>query len=499
MSDVQAMGTQDKTAPGPASGGRVRDWVDRVAGLRYFAFIEVALFLGVGLVLDTWLLAQDRFWQVSPHPFWAIVLLVALQYGTREAVLTALAVSVALLVGNMPDRSIHDDEFSYLFAILHLPMMWFTAAVLLGEIRMRQIRERDSLKEHWEASRKREGDLTRAYERLQRIRDNLESRMASQMRTVVSTHRAARALDEQEPNQVIDGAVEMIRATLGPEKFSLFLLDQDRLVLRIESGWQDEEHFSREFTNVSRMFQEVVGQGRVLAVSRGDQREVLASEGVLAGPLRDSETGQVVGMMKIESLGFMDFTLSNVENFKVLCDWVGGAYANAQRFQEANADRVINPAHQLFSYRFFPRQTTMLTNLGRRLRFDVCIIIIRLVNAEGLSPERRMLIPPRVNAATSEVMRNTDMAFDYEKPGVEFVILFPATPYENMPIVRQKLGKAMASHVLSAVPEAEFHYEVKVLHQAPREAAASAPAASAPAASAPAASAPAAPAAVAGG
>ncbi len=141
-------------------------------GFRVTALIEVLVLLGLPLLIDTFLLMGDRFISVSPHPFWIPVLLVSVQYGTGDGLMAAVVASLALLIGNMPERALTQDEFSYLFNILNRPLMWFAAAVVLGELRTRHIMERDELIQNALDSKDREETISKAYERLGKIKSD---------------------------------------------------------------------------------------------------------------------------------------------------------------------------------------------------------------------------------------------------------------------------------------------------------------------------------------
>ena len=78
-------------------------------GLRRSAVIEVGLYVTIALALDSFFFAGERFSAIDPHPFWPLVLLIATQYGTSEAMFAASVASVALLAGNIPPQSISQD------------------------------------------------------------------------------------------------------------------------------------------------------------------------------------------------------------------------------------------------------------------------------------------------------------------------------------------------------------------------------------------------------
>ena len=116
----------------------------------------------------------------------------------ERALLAALASTAALLIGNIPGPHQSTTFSSKLVAD---PVMWFIAAIALGELRMRHITERDRLQEDLSNSRKREDELTDAYGRLTSLKDSLEARVAGQMRTAINMYQAARSLERLDPSE----------------------------------------------------------------------------------------------------------------------------------------------------------------------------------------------------------------------------------------------------------------------------------------------------------
>ena len=74
------------------------------------------------------------------------MLLLAGQYGSREALVAAVSSTTALLVLNWPEQSFQQGYYDYLFETLRLPFLWFAAAVLFGEMRVRHVGERSDLR-----------------------------------------------------------------------------------------------------------------------------------------------------------------------------------------------------------------------------------------------------------------------------------------------------------------------------------------------------------------
>ena len=430
-------------------------------GLRRSAVIEVGLYFAIAVALDVFFFAGDRFRAVVPHPFWPVVLLIAAQYGTSEAMFAASVASAALLAGNIPPQPISQDTYDYVTSLVREPVMWFVAAIVLGEIRTRHVRARDALVRDLADSAARENELRQAYERVSALKDSLETRVAGQLRTAISMYQAARGLDKQDRRELLLGAMAVVRAVMNPEKFSLYVMRDGRLEVSTTEGWTADDVRTRVFGADSRLFQEVIGRQRVVCVATREDEPVLQQHGVLAGPLMDGETGDVLGMLKIEKLGFFDLHFSNVETFRVLCDWIGQAYVNARQAEQERSDSFFNPSVRLFSYVFFERLVEYVTHLARRIGFNLTILLLRVDNMRELSDDRRSELPALVNATMLEVLRTTDLAFDYRRGGHHFCILMPNMAGDHV----HRVADRIVSHLESLAPEARFSYIVQVIEK----------------------------------
>ncbi len=305
-------------------------------GVRRAAIVEIAAFLIVALAIDFAFLDFDRFAGLSPHPFWVIVILCAVQYGTTEGLVAAAAASAALLVGNLPAPKFDQDLYQWLLAATLQPLLWAVAAVIFGELQGRVRRERDLLREEVLQSRKREEVVASAYRKLDARRENLEARVAGQLRTVFAIYNAAKGIEHMATDDVQAGVSELVRTVMSPRRFSLFLLSGESLNLAISEGWDESETvYARAFDGQSRLFQAVVGSHRTLVAAVAEDEAVLGGEGLLAGPLLNLDSGEVIGMLKIEEMGFLDLSVTSIENFRLLCEWIGTAYAQARRFESA--------------------------------------------------------------------------------------------------------------------------------------------------------------------
>lgn len=436
-----------------------------ILGLRRTALIEIAGYLLVALLLDHFAFSNDRFWTVAPHPFWPLILLMAVQYGTSEALIATALCTGALLAGNMPAQSINQDVYAYMLAVVTQPFMWMIASLVLGEIRMRHIRERNELEESLAQSLGQEREVATAFERVNTVRQSLEGRIASQLRTAVTMYQAARSLDRQDPSEVLLGVVDTVLAILNPVKCSLYLLRDDALEISIGHGWTREDNMTRVFKSTSTLFQEVIGSQRVLCAVNPSDELVLTGEGVLAGPLVDRGTGAVLGMLKIEELGFLDLHFSNIQTFTVLCDWIADSYLSAQHFEAARDAGSGDDQTQVLTYTAFERQRDYLQRVAGTLHFDLCMIVIRAENADEIGGRKAASIPAVLREVSSGLLRSSDLLCEYQPGGLQYCVLLPGVSAEKTSEIARRLAEALQGPLAERIAPARFQITEQSLYQ----------------------------------
>jgi GGDEF domain-containing protein len=409
---------------------------------RWSYLIEVGLFLAIALAVDVAWGTGDRFARVQPHPFWAIVLLMAVQYGTREALVATAASAAALLAGNLPRATLELDVHEYALQVLRTPLLWMLAAVVLGELRLRHHQQHVEVSEQLQRAERRAGLLAQAHTEVLAAKDRLETRLAGQMGTATGLLEAARSLETLEPGKVIAGVSDLVEVALHARSFSVFLLSGNTLALAAQRGWSTDRTLAERYTASAPLFNEVVGAQRFVTVATPDGEAVLSGHGLMAGPLVDPGTGRLLGMLKVEDMPFLDFNLSSVQTFKALCGWIAAAYAHAV---EHRSSQIQDAATQLYGVKYLDRQTAYVTELGLRFGFDLSLLLFR-VDVDELTEGQRREIPAALGEVSRRVLRRTDLVFSHEPPGTQFAVLLPGTPLENVAIVAAKLRDRLIEH-----------------------------------------------------
>ncbi len=436
----------------------------RIFGLRVSAVAEIALFLGVVLLLDWVAFSGDRFFTVEPHPFWIIVLLVSAQYGTPEGVAAAAAAAIALLAGNVVEQGLEQDVYDYVFHIAKNPVLWFVGAIALGEVRSRHQREKAEFVSELHELRARAHRLSEAYKRVSRIKENLEVRVAGQLRTFLSTYETAKLIERSDPGEVLLAIVDVIRAIIAPEKFSLFLLNDDVLEAAIQDGWVAGDPYGRVIDKSHRLYQEIVEERRIVCITNEADEAVLGAEGVLAGPLIRTDSDAVIGMLKVERLDLLDLNVSTVENLRALSTWIGTAYAKAVDAASRADEGELTAGRDVMPQRYLMPQQYFLVSLGRRLGFDICALTLTLANPGEVPVEHRARVNEAVSAAVRLGLGASAMPFEQGADGVSYVVLLPGLALRSAEATAERFKSSLDVQLRSRAPEARFTAAVRALY-----------------------------------
>ncbi len=443
MSGVPPVPSDARQAPAPPASA-----LDRREPSPWSPILETLLFIGAVLAADLIWGAGHRFRDVEPHPFWGIVLLMAVHYGTRQALFATLAATSALLLGNLPPQSLDQNVHDYGVAVLVRPLLWMLTSLVLGELRMRHHLQHSEALEQLRNAERRVELLARSHKDLSSAKERLETRLAGQLRTATGLFEAARTLETLDPGKVVAGALDLVGTALQAKTFSLFLLEGDALLLAATKGAHEERRLPERYTGTSPLFQEVVGGQRLVSVSTATGEAILNGEGLMAGPLIDPTSGKLIGMLKIEEMAFLDFNLSSLQTFRTMCEWIGAAYANALTHQ---ASQIEDEATRLYGMKYLDRQTDYVTELALRFGFDLTLLMFR-VDVEDLSDEERRAVPGVLGEIARKVLRRTDMVFSHEPPGTQFAVLLPGAPPENVAAVAKKLRQALSERFGHELP-----------------------------------------------
>jgi hypothetical protein len=265
------------------------------------AVIEIFVLLVVPAFLEwQWpqVLALTTY---QPHPYWAAVLLLSLQYGTVSGLLAAALAIVATAIIGLPEPDIGENHFAYLVRVWTQPVLWISAALLLGHFRMRQIQQRNELTRAVEELQGRSIALTGHADGLAARCDALERRLAVRPKSDATALLNAlsampAAITKGTWSPAFDAALQ---AGFPGASASVYAFEGTAVHLVARSGVvanRSAPRFSQRDALVR-----AVAQGRELSALSGLDDELLSGFGPFAVPVYRGDAAPA-GLLLIEAL-----------------------------------------------------------------------------------------------------------------------------------------------------------------------------------------------------
>lgn len=366
--------------------------MNKIFGIHKSALIEMLSILTILSLSSVFFGDSSRFVGIHPHPFWIVILLMIVQYGTIEAIAATFFATVFMYAGNIPPQLVEETSFSYQFRLCFTPFLWFSASFLLGELRMRIQTKLEEAEEERDQAFLQAEAITRNYEVLKTVKENLESRLAGQIRTVAATYETVKELETLNPVQILMRLDNVVLTALNPKKFSVFASGPNGLEATTSVGWEPEDDFSRRFDLDTTLYREIVNNQRMVCVINKEDEECLDGEGVMAAPLVDAYSGEVFGMLKIEEIDFFKLDIGNLETFKTLCNLIGSAFSNAKKYKEAMTNAIYVSKKGIFSYNLYELLKGYLVSLSQKSNSPMSNLSLRLQEPVRVEVEKQQLV-----------------------------------------------------------------------------------------------------------
>lgn len=262
--------------------------------------IELAVLTAIIVLVDR-VLPDVELADIQPNPFWLPVLLLSLQYGTVSGLLAAGVALLVTVMSGLPPEGVGENHFNYALRVYTQPILWFAAAVILGQFRMRQIAAKEALRRSVEELSRSRAVLAGYSTRLRARCERLERERAGKVdgSGVDILQQLARLGDSSEGvGTAFDG---LIKSAFGGASASVSMLAEGKLAVVATSGWEEPAAWLKEIGVAHPLYRAVVTEAVSLTVLASGDEHRLAGEGLVAVPIRsDGGRGAVTGMVKLE-------------------------------------------------------------------------------------------------------------------------------------------------------------------------------------------------------
>jgi len=399
--------------------------------------LEGLALLALLLALDL-LLGRGSFyshWRV--HPASLPVLYVAARYGLIPGAAVAgmagvLRLGIALATDTLTSGAWVE------------PLAWPVAAVLVGGFVDAARRRTARAEAAAAAARDDRTGIAESNERLAARAIELEHRLSARLQTATALFEATRALGHGSEG-VVRGATGLVRAATGCTACSFWLAEGRTLHLVATAGWPEGAALAQTF--LRGRLPEAMEAGATLLATRPADRLVLADEGILAAPVRSPWDGALIGMVKIEDIGFAELALDTVATLEAAATWLGHALAEA-RASEASSGAATATLPGVLAGEEASRAITAMAGLARRVGFDLA-----LLSAEIPAGPRAASALEATRAAMQDGFRGSDLLLEARLEQRRLSVLLPGAAMAGADAAASRLRAQLAARAPAATAQ----------------------------------------------
>ncbi|MBI2066559.1 MAG: hypothetical protein HYW02_00600 [Deltaproteobacteria bacterium] len=321
-------------------------------------FYEIPLFylllLGVNFVFFP---SRPVFLGVDPHPYWIGILIFGLRYGILSGFFVGvLSAALYLGISFVFVENYLLEELSFYI----LPSSFILVGLLVGGLIHRYHNSLSRLGHEKEEALKNVVALKEKLVTLEAVNQGLEKKIVSRMSTLVTLYEGARRLESLRLEELYHSILDFMAKTLGAEEMALYLRTPEGWQLKEKIGWK--EYYRRPaFYQMNEGMTGAAGsRGKILTIRDflGEGEESSDSlkqvgDAIAAGPLKKGEQGEVVGVVAIQKIPFVEFNSATINLFSFLLQWASRAVGRVHFIEELKSAEILDPGYQVYSRKYF--------------------------------------------------------------------------------------------------------------------------------------------------
>jgi len=394
-------------------------------------YVELVIaFVLIDLINFLFFRSNPCFLNLTPHPYWLIILLIASRYGFMPGFLSGVIAAFHFL-GVQFDHFPTKTDLEY-FIEIHgfiLPSAFVFVGMVLGEMREKQLMEISGVKEDLSKKNATVKNLEEQIEATEKARRNLENRIVGETTTVKTLYETAKHFESLKEEEIYTGCLEMLVKHLQVEKVSLYTIEGDHFVLKSAQGWGKEEMVEGKIPLAGSLLGLVVQEQRLLTVKdilqmSGSGRYSAQYGNTLAlVPIR-LEDGKPFGVVNIEKMDFLALNKTNLQLIELVVNWAGKAIEQIWNYNAIQKRNIWNDDYQVYTHSFFEHMLPMEFNRAKTFQVPMSLGLLKVDQFGFLNEQSQVLVSKSLLSVIKKCCDQTDYAFQYKFRGV-FLVIFP--------------------------------------------------------------------------
>lgn len=402
--------------------------------------IEIVVFYAAMAAVNLFVFPDyPGFIGVDPHPYWLGVLLFGFRYGVFAGFLSGV-ISAAFYLG-LAWVGVEQYLFEELSFYVR-PSLFIIVGVMVGVGNHKYLQRIVDLGKQvagLDGQVARQGDEIQT---LQNINAGLEKRIVTRMQTLITLYEGARSLSATDLDGLYTSILNFIAKTLGAEEAALYLHTDDGWQLKGSFGWKDyTKHptrlqFGEGITGLSGL------KCKVLTVRDfvgKDAPSSFLADCVMAGPIRGRNEGEVLAVLSIQDIPFLQFNSSSVSLMTFLLDWASRAVQHAMDVATMQENEIWDPQYQVFSMKYFRSRAQQEWIRSKTYYLPLSVGMVKVRGLSDLPPAARRQVLTIVAEVLKKSCREMDVVARCPEPDTPFAFLLITASPAQVEEIRQRI------------------------------------------------------------
>lgn len=362
------------------------------------------------------------------HPYWIGVGLFGFRYGVFAGFFAGLisAVSYVAQAWFYSERYLFEDIPFYI-----LPSAFVLVGVLIGQGVQRYRIRIEQLERHQRSLEEQNGVQAEEIRTLAEIKGGLEKKIVTQMSTIITLYEGARRLESTRQEELLEAILDFVTKTLAVDEGAIYLRE-GKLGWRLwrSKGWPDYVKRPDYFEANQGLIGMAGSQKRLLTIRDfiGPSGQVtmapnLLGDCLMAGPLRSGGDGEVLGVFAVQRMPMLSFNSSTTTLLQFLLNWASRSLGRASYINELQANEVIDPEYQVYSYSYFLNRAEQELARSQTYYLPLAIGLAKLEGLSGLSQRLQSYLLTVTSELLKGGVRNIDVVARYNEADVPFSLL----------------------------------------------------------------------------
>ncbi len=367
------------------------------------------------------------------HPYWFMIVLIAVRYGLFPGIFVSAVASaqfILLYFGRIPGSL----EIEKMIEAGHLvmPFLFMLGGIFMGAVRQQLIdneSEGASRRNELEAELKA---LRSKYDAEVKARKILEARIVGESTTITTLADVSLKLFTSSHADIFKTCLQILCDHFDIHKISLYLVENDYLVLKETVGWTKQElvegrvHIKKSIMKIPLARKKAMNIKEMLADP--ESHAFMSQYGLLLAsfPILDVE-GKAIGLVNIENMDFLSYQSQNLRLIGMVVNMMSKALIQRRMQDSLIYHSIWDKELGVHSCTFFAFIMAREFLRARAYRLKLCVTCFKIESFQFLPHDAQVIALKALVAMLKKFCAPDDAVFRAEYDGIVMVV----SPFKN--------------------------------------------------------------------